>query len=338
MEFIIPIINAFEKQIMNLIPRFYNLIVERFIEFGDGDCWRLQKFSRNHNEWISALVYLYEKCDINKSNYLIQQLKTNGFKDGVYIKLLAFQKLFEIYNILVLEKTNEHFNYKMSKIVSKEINYMRNYFAHRSVNKVSNEIIQRFYEDLYLYLQLVITPCDKALLSETLSKEIKLNVKIAMDVNMRNPLSFDLENSMKVFGYKCKDTFEKVFVNKESCVGNDVDKYGCSFEEFEKKYLSFMEVGLPKYEFVNEDINDEIKEKDNNQNADNKEDEDEDDIHSIHSVHSEHNNSNNNDNDGNDEHNDSRPIIENESINISALNVNDQTQPDDYSYHHLYFK
>ena len=323
MEFILPIINAFEKQIMKLIPRFYNLI----IELVNKDDMQLGKYIKNNsddNVLVHALVELYEKCDINKSNYLIQQLKTNGFKDGVYIKLLAFQKLFEIYNILVLEKTNEHFDYKMSKLISKEINYMRNYFAHRKVDKVSNEIIQRFYEDLYFYLKLVIIPCDKALLYEELAKEIKMYVKVAMDVNMRNPFSFDLEKEIKVFGGRYKDGFEKVFGNEDNWGGEDVGKYGCSFEEFEKRYLGFMQVELPKYEFVNgEDIQEEVKDEEGNNNEQNVNKNDNDnnnnDIHSIPNKEHNDSNSNNNNIDDNDY---SRPIIEQESINESAINVN----------------
>ena len=75
MEFILPIINAFEKQIMKLIPRFYNLI----IELVNKDDMQLGKYIKNNsddNVLVHALVELYEKCDINKSNYLIQQLKT----------------------------------------------------------------------------------------------------------------------------------------------------------------------------------------------------------------------------------------------------------------------
>ena len=330
MEFILPIINAFEKQIMKLIPRFYNLI----IELVNGDDMRLGTYMKCNNSnsdeqlLVRALVELYEKCDINKSNYLIQQLKTNGFKDGVYIKLLAFQKLFEIYNILILEKTNEHFDYKMSKLISKEINYMRNYFAHRKVDKVSNEIIQRFYEDLYFYLKLVIIPCDKALLYEELAKEIKVNVKIAMDVNMRDPFSFDLGKEIKVFGGRDRDGFEKAFRNEEGWGGEDVGRYGCSFEEFEKRYLGFMQVELPKYEFVNkeddrrEKIKDEECNNNNEQNVNNNNKDDNDDMHNIHGEHGrEHNDSdNNNDNDY------SRPIIEQESINESTLNINEQYQ------------
>ena len=318
MEFILPIINAFEKQIMKLIPRFCNLI----IQLVNADDMRLGKCINNNSDdtvLVRALVELYEKCDINKSNYLIQELKKNGFKDGVYIKLLAFQKLFEIYSILVLEKTNEHFDYKMSKLISKEINYMRNYFAHRKVNKVSNEIIQRFYEDLYFYLKLVVIPCDKALLYEELAKEIKVNVKIAMDVNMRNPFSFDLEKEIKVFGDRDKDGFEKAFGNGDSWGGEDIGKYGCSFEEFEKKYLGFMPVELPKYEFVNGgdipgDIKDEEGNNNNEQNNVNINDNNNNDIHSR-----EHNDSNSNNNNDNDY---SRPIIEQESINESVFNVN----------------
>ena len=335
MEFILPIINAFEKQIMKLIPRFYNLIIE-IVNEGDMRLGTYMKCNNSNNDeqlLVRALVELYEKCDINKSNYLIQQLKTNGFKDGVYIKLLAFQKLFEIYNILVLEKTNEHFDYKMSKLISKEINYMRNYFAHRKVDKVSNEIIQRFYEDLYFYLKLVIIPCDKALLYEELAKEIKVNVKIAMDVNMKDPFSFDLNKEIKVFGWRDRDGFEKAFGNEGGWGGEDVGRYGCTFEEFEKRYLGFVQVELPKYEFVNkeDDIREEIKEKEegNNQNINNNNKVD--DMHSIHSIHSkEHNDSNNNNDDDND--NDySRPIIEQESINESTLNINNVTMNDQHN-------
>ena len=331
MEFILPIINAFEKQIMKLIPRFYNLI----IELVNGDDMRLGTYMKCNNSnndeqlLVRELVELYEKCDINKSNYLIQQLKTNGFKDGVYIKLLAFQKLFEIYNILVLEKTNEHFDYKMSKLISKEINYMRNYFAHRKVDKVSNEIIQRFYEDLYFYLKLVIIPCDKALLYEELAKEIKVNVKIAMDVNMRDPFSFDLGKEIKVFGGRDRDGFEKAFRNEEGWGGEDVGRYGCTFEEFEKRYLGFVQVELPKYEFVNkeDDIREEIKDKEegNNQNINNNNKVD--DMHGIHSK--EHNDSNNNNDDDDNDY--SRPIIEQESINESTLNINNVTMNDQHN-------
>ena len=71
MEFILPIINAFEKQIMKLIPRFYNLIIE-IVNEGDMRLGTYMKCNNSNNDeqlLVRALVELYEKCDINKSNY-----------------------------------------------------------------------------------------------------------------------------------------------------------------------------------------------------------------------------------------------------------------------------
>jgi hypothetical protein len=285
-----------------------------------------QKYKRYYTEWdkMSSDEKYYDKTNnCNKPTYRNDNNKFQLTKTLMKKYKHKAKPAFDENELKELFQKNDY----SEEQISKEINYMRNYFAHRKVDKVSNEIIQRFYEDLYFYLKLVIIPCDKALLYEELTKKIKMNVKVAMDVNMRNPFSFDLEKEIKVFGGRYKDGFEKTFGNEDNWSGEDVGKYGCSFEEFEKRYLGFMQVELPKYEFVNgEDIREDIKDEEGNNNEQNvnKNNNDNDnnnndnkDIHSIHSK--EHNDSNSNNNDDNDY---SRPIIEQESINESVFNVN----------------
>lgn len=177
-EFLTHHLNSFEEQILLFIPEYYYLITKDTISLS------------NTFEWHTKILELCRKY--KETEWIINYVEKRNldYKDKFefIINLNIIQGLFEIYQNEELKKNQSKkiikLKLKLSKTISKEIITLRNVFAHVRENENDDGLVQRLFENFFYYIQYLSIPQIKNILTDYTKKDICLNLKTVMYLNL----------------------------------------------------------------------------------------------------------------------------------------------------------
>lgn len=233
-EFLLKDFKSFEDQLITYIQTYYNLLTEDVIDL---------KTTEGKNALTNYIIN-----NTTPSQYIKAFLEKQKFEFNTHIAIV--QLLFEKYQSELKQIQNDSikkkqclesiFSIQMTKVIYKEIINYRNYLAHE--HYISDEHIQRIYEDEYFYLHYINLPIMRNILSEYSIKQLKLNIKNILAVNLTKDQSFSLYYQ----GYK-------KLVPEMIDYSNDINKSRQYLKENEliEMYTSYIPKKLFDFEYLN---------------------------------------------------------------------------------------
>lgn len=247
-------LGRFQDQMMNYIDIYFNLLKKEkdeplaSIKKEGGIKWKdqiknlLEYYYAEHNQiWIKS-----RKESMN--DYFDKATKKNKVNIEFYMIMDIAELLYEVYfdktNRQNRKKSSEHIKKRMAKSIYRELIELRNELGHNE--NPPYEYILRFYEDQY-YLIKFMKPSDaKIKLDDYITKEIKMNIHLYLEKNLKNKKSFELNPLEEEFlkfeetnvindDYKKKDKYS----NKNFTISEDDIKSMFELEPFKLPKMNF---------------------------------------------------------------------------------------------------
>ena len=177
-EFLTHHLNSFEEQILLFIPEYYNLITKDTISL------------TNTLEWHTKVLELCKKHQETEwiINFVAKRNLNYNEKFEFVVNLDIIQGLYELYQNEELRKNQSKklikLKLKLSKSIFKEIIMLRNVCAHSRENEIDDGLIQRLFENFFYYIKYLSIPQIKNILTDYTKKDISLNLRTTMYLNL----------------------------------------------------------------------------------------------------------------------------------------------------------
>ena len=200
-------IGKFQDQIMIFLETYYNLLKKKedeplfSIKKEGGMKWKEQiiqlleyYYNEGNKKWIKARME-------SAKEYLEEATKKKRLNIEFYMILDIAELLFEIYfDIKYREnrkKSCEHIKKRIVRCIHRELIELRNELSHNE--NPPYEFILRFYEDQYYIIKYMKPKDTKIQLSDYITKEIKMNIHLYLEKNLKNKKSFELDPKQEEF-------------------------------------------------------------------------------------------------------------------------------------------
>lgn len=150
------------------------------------------KFNR-----VEDITKVFEFIEKNKTIILTEEFKSDFFhkKDN-----LELNKTIDLFIIILKLENNPNlsqFEFKLIRTILSEIKIFRNLFSHS--DNVTDELIQRFFENTYFLFKYIQLPKNKSDLyneDKNFLNEITYNIQNSLIVNLKNSKSFNFDYSL----------------------------------------------------------------------------------------------------------------------------------------------
>ena len=252
-------IGKFQDQIMIFLETYYNLLKKKedeplfSIKKEGGIKWKEQiiqlleyYYSEGNKKWIKARME-------SAKEYLEEATKKKRLNIEFYMILDIAELLFEIYfDIKYREnrkKSCEHIKKRIVRCIHRELIELRNELSHNE--NPPYEFILRFYEDQYYIIKYMKPKDTKIQLSDYITKEIKMNIHLYLEKNLKNKKSFELDPKQEEFlkfeesNKINEEIMNNKYSNKNFTITNEINK------EIESMF-KMEPFKLPKYTFNNQ--------------------------------------------------------------------------------------
>jgi len=170
-------LNSIETELKNLITEYYFQLTGIQINFDTKD--------------IKNLITFIKDSPLYKPEHFMKNLEKSAVLDfNTLIDTVRFLQIFSINENV--NKNISTFTHKLTESLCNELKNFRNLIHHNKI--IEDEIIQRFFEDVYFFFKYVKLPNEKDIYSDYLKKEINMAIKCSMRLNIQkqNSFTFDL--------------------------------------------------------------------------------------------------------------------------------------------------
>lgn len=252
-------LNRFEDQMLNFIEIYYNIIKKEgdepliSIKKEGGIKWKNQiiKLLENYYQEVSQ-KWIKSRMEAIK-DYMEEATKKKKLNIEFYMIMDISEVLFEIYfdkkKPKNQKKSSEHIKKRIAKCIYRELIELRNELSHNE--NPPYEYILRFYEDQYYLIKFMKPENVKVQLSDYIIKEIKMNIHLYLEKNLKNNKSFELNPIQEEFlkfeelNEINEENLNNKYLNKNLTITNETKN------EIESMF-KFEPFKLPKFNFINQ--------------------------------------------------------------------------------------
>ena len=172
-------LSSIEMEFKNLITEYFLQLTGKHINFYSND--------------IKNLISFIKQSPFYKPDHFISNLDKNSDLDfNTLVDIIRFLHSVHM-QTQNINKNVSNFSSRFVETLCVETKLFRNLIHHSKI--IEDELIQRFFENVYFLFNNIKLPQNKDIYSDYLKKELNMAIKCSMKVNIQKQNSFDFDFS-----------------------------------------------------------------------------------------------------------------------------------------------
>jgi hypothetical protein len=228
-------LSSIEMEFKNLITEYFYQLTGKQINFFSND--------------IKNLISFIKQSPFYKPEHFISNLDKNSDLDfNTLVDIIRF-----LHSVHMQTQNNNknvsNFSSRFVESLCSELKLFRNLIHHSKI--IEDELIQRFFENVYFFFNNLKLPQNKDIYSDYLKKEINMAIKCSMKVNIQKQNSFDFDffkmNEIEIQNKKLSSSMKKKALKEKN--NKNINRGITDFEANEFEYVFQNNIKSKIFEF-----------------------------------------------------------------------------------------